>query len=67
MLNSTEHEISTAHKNYNAEKYRFFLLSLAEFAFIMLINIKMSSTVGILTLMSMLNFILSLIELEKEL
>ena len=27
VLNSTGHEISTAHKNLTAEKYRLFLLS----------------------------------------
>ena len=41
MLNSTEHEIRTAHKN---EKYRqmkkFLALSLSDVVFIMLINVK---------------------------
>ena len=40
MLNSTEHQISTAHKNV---------------VFIMLINVKMPTIVGILTFMSRIN------------
>ena len=30
MLNSAEHEISTAHKDLNADKYRLFLLSYSQ-------------------------------------
>ena len=53
MLNSTEHDISTAHKK---QKYRqikkFLALSLSDVLFIILINIKMPTILGILTLMS---------------
>ena len=60
MLNSTEHEISAAHKNKNAEKYRYFLLfNLSVDVFILLINVKMPTIVGILTFMSRINFMLS--------
>ena len=58
MLNSTEPEISTVHKNYNTDKKES-ALSLSDVAFIMLINVKMSATVGILTFMSRINFVLS--------
>ena len=53
MLNSTEHGISTAHKKY-VEKYFLFAFKLSDVVFIMLINV-----VGILTFMSMINFMLS--------
>ena len=60
VLNSTEHEISTAHKKL---KYRqtkkCFALSLSGVVFIMLINVKMPTMVGILTFMSRINFVLS--------
>ena len=60
MLNSTEHEISTAHKN---EKYRqmekLIALSLSDDVFILLIHVKMPTIVGILTFMSRINFALS--------
>ena len=39
MLNSTEYEILTAHKNFNAEK-RLFMLLLSDVAIIILINVK---------------------------
>ena len=51
MLNSTELEVSTAHKSL--------ALSLSDIVFIMLINVKMSTIVGILTFMSRINFVLS--------
>ena len=66
MLNSTEQEISTAHKKENAEKYRLFLLSNCQMFFIMLIHIKMSTTVGILTFMSMMKLMLRGVEQEKR-
>ena len=53
MLNSTEHEISTAHKNKMLKMFTTFKLS--EAVFIMLINVKMPTTVGILIFMSMIN------------
>ena len=60
MFNSTEHEISTAHKNYNTDKLRSVLLSVSHMLyFIMLINVKMPTIVGILTFMSKINFVLS--------
>ena len=39
---------------------KFPALSLSEVAFIMLINVKMLAIVGILTFMSMINFMLSM-------
>ena len=47
MLNSTEHEISTVQKNLNTEKRKFLALSLSDAVFIMLINVKMPTIVGI--------------------
>ena len=56
MLNSTEHAISTAHKNKNAKKIMIVLaLELSIVVFTMLINVKMPTIVGILTFMSMIN------------
>ena len=55
MLNSTEHEISSA--NQGLEK--FLALSLTDVVFIVLINVKMPTNVGILTFMSRINFALS--------
>ena len=60
MLNSAEHKISTAHKNLNTDKeVTCFNLSLLDDVFIMLINVKMPTIVGILTFMSKINFVLS--------
>ena len=60
MLNSIEHEISTAHKAKRL-KNKDFLPSNSHklIVFIMLINVKMPTVVGILTFMSMKNSILS--------
>ena len=55
MLNSAEHEISTAHKNLTTKT--FLALSLSEFVFIMLINVKMPTIVGLLTFISSINFV----------
>ena len=52
MLNSTEHEISTAHRKVK----KFLALSLSVVVFILLINVKMPTIVGILTFMSRINF-----------
>ena len=41
-------------------------LSLSDAVFTMLLNVKMSTIVGILTFMSRLNFVLSSIEYEKS-
>ena len=43
-----------------------FELSLSDVIFIMLINVKMPTIVGILTFMSRINFMLSWVELEKS-
>ena len=58
MLNSTEHRISTAPKKklkYQQIK-QFLVLSLLDVIFIMLINVKMTTLVGILIFMSRINF-----------
>ena len=65
MLNSTEHEISTANKNYPQIK-KYFGLNLLDAVLIMLINVKMPTIVGILTFMSRINYVLSLAEHEKS-
>ena len=47
MLNSTEHEIYTAHINKNATKITDFLaFKVSDVEFIMLINVKMPISVG---------------------
>ena len=61
MLNSAEHEISTAHKKLKYRQMQGFLaLSLSDVVFIILIN------VGILTFMSRINFVLSWVEHGKS-
>ena len=45
---------------------KFFALSLTDVAFIMLINVKMPTIVGILTFMSRINIVLSWVEHEKS-
>ena len=45
---------------------KFLALSLSDVAFIMLINVKMPTIVGILTFMSRINFLLSLVEHGKS-
>ena len=60
MLNLAEYEISTPHKAYSVEKLKSFLaLKLSIVSFIMLINVKMPTIVGILKFMSMIKFELS--------
>ena len=60
MLNSNEHQISTAHKKLKYRQIKKFLaLSLSDVVFIMLISVKMPTIVGILTFMSRINFVLS--------
>ena len=59
MFNSTEPEISTAHKTKILTKKKFLALSISESVFIMLINVKIPTVVGILTHMSRINFVLS--------
>ena len=53
MLKSTEHEISTAHKIIKDKD--FFTLELPDVLFILLINVKMQTIVGILTSLSRIN------------
>ena len=65
MLNSTDHKISTAHKKVQCRQMKKFLaLSLSNVVFIMLINVKMPTFVGILTYISRINFVFSLVEHE---
>ena len=45
---------------------KFLALSLSDVVFIMLINVKMPTIVGILTFISRLNFVLSRVEHEKS-
>ena len=45
---------------------KFLALSLSEVVFIMLINVKLPSIVGILTFMSRINFVLSRVEHGKR-
>ena len=59
VLNSAEHEILTAHKTKNRQIKKFLALSLSDVVFIMLINVKIPTIVGILTFMSRINFVLS--------
>ena len=67
MLNTTEHKISTVHEKLKYRQIKKFLaLSLSDVLFIMLINVKMPTIVGILTFISMINFVLSLVEHEKS-
>ena len=68
MLNSTEYEISTAKKKKKTYRQikKFLALSLSDLVFIMLINVKMPTIVGILTFMSRINFMLEL-NMEKVL
>ena len=60
FLCSTENKISTAHKKLNYQQIKKSLASsLSDVVFIMLINVKMPTIVGILTFMSRINFVLS--------
>ena len=59
MLNSAEHKISAAHKTKMLKHTVFLDLKLSDVVFIMLINVKMPTIVGILTFMSRINFVLS--------
>ena len=60
MLNSAEHEILTALKVKSAEKIKIVLaLKLSDVVFILLINVKMSAIIGILTFMNRVNFMLT--------
>ena len=60
MLNSTANEISTVHYNLNAVKIKIAIaFNLSFVVFIMLINVKMPTIVGILTFVSRTDFMLS--------
>ena len=52
MFNSTEHVISTALKTEIPTKMKYLTLSIFDVVFIMLINVKMPTIVGILTFIS---------------
>ena len=67
MLNSTGHEISTAHKNENTEKLRSFWLKVSQMLYYHTykINVKMPTIVGILTFMSRINCMLSSVGHER--
>ena len=59
MFNSID-KMSTAHKEIKYRQMNKFLaLSLSDVVFIMLINVKMLTIVGILTFISRINFVLS--------
>ena len=50
MFNSTEHELSISHRTCNVEVFIFLsALKLADVVFILLINVKMPTIVGIFT------------------
>ena len=66
MLNSTEHEISTAQNLRCQQIKKYLALSLSDVVFIMLINVKMPTIVGILVFMSRINFVLSSVEHENS-
>ena len=67
MLNSTEHEISSAHKKLKFQQMKkFTALDISGVVFIMLINVKMSTIVGILIFMSRINLVLTRVEHGKS-
>ena len=65
MLSSPQHEISTANKT-EILKINLPCFQTLRCVFIMLINVKMPTTVGILIFISMINFMLSSVEHEKS-
>ena len=64
MLNSAEHEILNAHKYENSNKH-FAGSEKARMLFFLLINVKMSAIVGILTILGRKNFLLNRVEHEN--
>ena len=60
-------KFSTAHKNTYRQIRKCLTLSLSDVVFIMLINVKMPTIVGILTFMSRINFVLSWLSMKKSL
>ena len=61
MLNSTEYKIQLLIKTKMQTNVEVLALSLSDVVFIMLINIKMTTIVGISTFMSRINFMLGLV------
>ena len=59
MLNSTEHKFQLLIELKYRQMKKFLAFSLSDDVFIMLINVKMPTIVGILTFMSRINFMLS--------
>ena len=59
MLNSVEREILNAHKDKNIKKFGFSHAQISLEYYSPLINVKMSTIVGILTFMSRKDFMLS--------
>ena len=59
MVNSYEHDFQLLIETKILAEKKFLALSLSAVVFIMLINVKMPTIVGILTFMSMINFMLS--------
>ena len=59
ILNLAGHEISNAHKYKNIKNSAFSRLRYRFNAILLLINVKMPTVVGVLTLMSRNNFMLS--------
>ena len=66
LLNSVEHEISKADKHENIKKFSISQTQTClECYFFLLINLKLPTTVGILTFMSRKNSMLSCVEHES--
>ena len=65
MLNSNEHEIATAHKTKMLKNKYPSCIQMLKCCIYKVINVKMTTIVGILTFMSILGFMLSLVEHEK--
>ena len=59
MLNSTEHELSSAKKLKYRQIKNVLALSLTDVVLILLINVKMQTIIDILTFMRRINFLLS--------
>ena len=65
MLNSAEHEILNTHKCKHIKKFSCFSDS-DKLRMLFFLNVKMTTIVGILTLMSRKNFMLTRVEHEKS-
>ena len=66
MLNSVEHKILNAHKIKISRNSAFLGSDKPRMLFFPLINVKMPTTVGILTFMSRKNYMRSLVEHAKS-